>query len=169
MKVILTEQMDKLGAPHDVVEVADGYARNFLVPRGMAVPATKSAMANLDNMKRVDDRRQNRLRGGAEELAAKIEGKTLVMPANVGEKGRLYGSISNADIAEELKKQFDVEIDRKNIRLSEPIREVGVYPIPVVLHRDITKQLVVQVGDAPAIDETKSEAAPSEETVAADA
>ena len=161
MKVILTEDMEKLGAPHDVVEVADGYARNFLVPRGMAVPATKSAMANLDNMKRVDDRRQNRLRGGAETLAAQLEGKTLVMPANVGDKGRLYGSISNADIAEELKKQFDVEIDRKAIRLSEPIREVGVYPIPVVLHRDITQQLVVQVGNAPAPVE---EAAPVAET-----
>lgn len=149
MKVILTEELEKLGAPHDVVDVADGYARNFLVPRGLAIPATRSAMANLDNLKRVDERRQNRLRGAAQQLATQIEGKTLVMPARIGEKGRLFGSISSADIAGQLQKQFGVAVDRKLIQLSEPIRHVGVFPVPVALHRDVKLQIAVQVGDAP--------------------
>ena len=158
MKVILTQEVENLGASHEIVDVAAGYARNFLVPRGMAMAATKSAMANLDNTKRVDERRQNRLRGGAQNEAAKVEGKTLVMPAKVGTGGRLYGSIGTQDIADELKKQFDVTVDRRMIQLSEPIREVGVYPIPVNFHRDVKIQLVVQVGDAPA----PTEAAPAE-------
>lgn len=158
MKVILTTDVEKLGAPHEVVEVADGYARNFLVPRGLAMPATKSAMANLDNMKRVDDRRQNRLRGAAQLLAQKIEGQTLVMPAKIGANGRLFGSISNADISDELQKQLSAEVDRKHIHLSEPIRQVGMHPVPITLHRDVKFQLMVQVGDAPPVEE----AAPTE-------
>lgn len=147
MKVILTDEVEKLGETHEVVDVADGYARNFLLPRGLAIPATKSAVANLDNMKRVQERRQTRLRGTAEEQARQLEGKTLVIPAHTGSAGRLYGSIGTADIAEQLKSSFGVEIDRKQIQLSEPIRQTGLYPIPISLHRDVKIQLMVQVGE----------------------
>jgi large subunit ribosomal protein L9 len=157
MKVILLEDVEKLGAPLEVVEVADGFARNFLVPRGLATPATKSALSQLDNMKRVDDRRQNRLRGAAQEQATQLEGKTVVMPANVGAKGRLYGSISAADIAEELQKQFSLQVDRRKIQLPEVIREIGFYTVPVVLHRDVKVDLKVKVGDV-----TEEVAAPAE-------
>lgn len=167
MKVILTTDVENLGAPHEIVEVADGYARNFLVPRGLAMAATQSAMANLDNMKRVDDRRQNRLRGAAQQTAQKIEGQTLVMPAKIGAKGRLFGSISNADISSELQKQLGIEVDRKHIHLSEPIREVGMHPVPVVLHRDVKLQLMVQVGDAPVEAPVQDEAPVESEAVAA--
>jgi len=150
MKVILTQDVENLGGPHDVVEVADGYARNYLLPRSLAMPATKSAVANLDNMKRVEERRQNRMRGAADEQARKLEGKTLVMPARVGAAGRLYGSIGTADIVQQIKAQFGLELDRKQVLLSEPIRTTGMYPVPVALHREMKIQVMVQVGDAPA-------------------
>ena len=150
MNVILTQDVEKLGAAHELVTVADGFARNYLLPRSMAVVATKSALANLDNNKRVDERRQNRLRGAAQTQAEQLEGKTVVMPARIGSNGRLYGSINAIDIAAQMKADLGVEIDRKQIRLEEPIRSTGIYPVPVVLHRDVTVNVTVQVGDAPA-------------------
>ena len=155
MKVILLSDVEKLGASHDVVEVADGFARNFLLPRGLATPGTKSALSQLENMRRVDDRRQNRARGAAGEIAAQIEGKTVVMPANVGAAGRLYGSVGTADIAEQLHSQLGVAIDRKLIQLPEAIREIGVYHVPVALHRDVKVTLTVQVGETSAIEEAQ--------------
>ena len=162
MKVILTQEVENLGDTHEVVEVADGYARNYLMPRGLAIAANKSAMANLDNLKKVEDRRQNRLRGAAEEQAAKLNGKTLIVEANTGKEGRLYGSITNADIAEALKKQFDVEVDRRQITLGDTIRMAGVHAVPVNLHRDVKIQVAVQVGDLsqlPAVEEAPAETA----------
>jgi large subunit ribosomal protein L9 len=159
MKVILTQDVEKLGTSHEVVEVADGYARNFLLPRQMAVPATKSAIANLDNTRRVGERRQERLRGAAEEQARKLEGRTLVIPAKVGSAGRLYGSIGTADIVKQLKDDFGLELDRKQILLSEPIRVTGLHPVPLVLHRDVKIQLMVQVGE-PAGDNASATATP---------
>lgn len=147
MKVILTQDIENLGATHDVVEVADGYARNYLTPRGLAIAANKSAMANLDNMKKVEDRRQNRLRGAAEQQAAKLAGQTLILEANTGREGRLYGSITNADIADALNKQFGVEVDRKQVHLGDTIRMAGIHNVPVTLHRDVKIEVPVQVGD----------------------
>lgn len=169
MKVILTQEVEKLGDTHEIVEVADGYARNFLVPRGMAIPANKSAMANLDNLKKVEDRRQNRLRGAAQQQADKLNGQTLIIEANTGKEGRLYGSITNADIAEALKKQFDVEVDRKQITLGDTIRMAGVHAVPVNLHRDVKIQVAVQVGDLsqlPAVEETSEAPAETAEVAA---
>lgn len=150
MKVILTDEVEKLGGANEVVEVADGYARNFLLPRGLAMPATRSAMANLDNLKRVHERREDKRRTAAQEQIAQLEGKTLVMPAKSGAQGRLFGSIGTADIADELKKQFGIEVDRKQVVLEDAIRTVGVYQVPLSLHRDVPFELSVQVGDVPA-------------------
>ncbi len=150
MKVILTEDVEKLGAPHEVVEVADGYARNFLLPRSLAVPATKSAMSNLENMKRVGERRQTRMRGAAETQAQQLTGKTLVMPARIGSAGRIYGSIGSADIISQIKSELGIELERKQVLLPEPIRTTGLHPVSLALHRDVKVELTVQVGDAPA-------------------
>ena len=149
MKVILNEDIEKLGGTNEIVEVADGYARNFLLPRSLAVPATKSALANIENTRRVTERRLVRLRGGAEEIAQKLNGKTLVMPARIGSAGRLYGSIGTADIVQQLKQDFGVEVERKQVLLSEAIRNTGVYQVPLNLHRDVKLELTVQIGDAP--------------------
>jgi large subunit ribosomal protein L9 len=137
MKVILTEDVEKLGQSNEVVEVAEGYARNFLLPRSLAVPATASAIANLDNTKRIHERRQTRLRGGAEQIAAQLQGKTLVMPAKIGSGGRLYGSIGTQDIAAQIKQDLGVELERKQILLDEAIRNTGIYQVPLALHRDV--------------------------------
>lgn len=167
MKVILTQDVEKLGHSLDVVEVADGYARNYLMPRSLAMPATKSSLANLENLKRHDERRQGKLRVAAQEQATKIGEQILhFADANVGAGGRLYGSYGNADIAEALKKQFDVDIDRRSILLEEPIRSEGNYNVPLKLHRDVTVTLKVKVGN-PA-EEVAPAAAPVEaEAVAA--
>ena len=147
MKVILTNEVEKLGVANDVVEVADGYARNFLMPRSLAMPATKSAMANLDNLKRVEERRQVRLRGAAQEQEKQLVGKLLKIEAKVGNEFRLYGSIGTQDIAKAIHEQLGVEIDRKLVGLDESIRSAGFYEIPLKLHRDVTPTLRVQVGD----------------------
>jgi large subunit ribosomal protein L9 len=147
MKVILTQDVEKLGDSHDLVEVAEGYARNYLLPRSLALPATKSALANLDNMKRVSERRIARLRGAAEEQAKQLEGKTVVIEARTGENGRLFGSVTTADIAAALKEQFGIEIDRKQIQLEESIRSAGEYSVPIALHRDVKPGIALRVGD----------------------
>lgn len=162
MKVILTQDIEKLGASHEVVEVADGYARNYLLPRSLALTATKSAMANLDNLKRVDERRQNRLRGAAQQEAAKLEGKTLEMDAKVGSEGRLYGSLNNADIAKAIKANFEVAVDRKDVLLADTIRTEGFYTVPVKLHRDVTVDLKVKVGNPEPEPEVTEAEAPAE-------
>lgn len=147
MKVILTQDVEKLGDSHDLVEVAEGYARNYLLPRSLAIPATKSALANLDNMKRVAERRIARQRGAAEEQARQLEGKTVAIEARTGENGRLFGSVTTADIAAALQEQFGIEIDRKLIQLEESIRSAGEYSVPVVLHRDVKPSITLHVGD----------------------
>jgi len=148
MKVILTQDVEKLGASHEVVEVADGFARNYLFPRSLAVAGTKSALANLENTRRFDERKQERLRVAAREVGSKIEGQVLVFAqANVGAGGKLYGSVSNVDVAEALKAQFGVEVDRKLIHLPEHIRTEGWYTVPVKLHRDVVVPVKLKVGN----------------------
>ncbi len=168
VKVILTEEVEKLGGSNEVVDVADGYARNFLLPRSLAVPATKSALSNLSNTIRVDERRQTRLRGAAETQAKTLENQTLVMPVKLGNAGRIYGSIGTADIVKQLKAALGVELERKQVLLDEPIRSVGRYPVALSLHRDVKTNINVQVGDAQApvvAAPAQDEAAPVESTV----
>ena len=152
MRVILTQDVDKLGQAMDVVTVADGFARNYLLPRSLAMAATKSAIAQLENLRKQEDRRQEKLRGGAQEMADKLKDVTFdYAEANVGSGGRLYGSIGSADIAQMLKERYDVEIDKRNVLLQDPIRSEGLYTIPLKFHRDITVELPFKVGNpAPA-------------------
>jgi large subunit ribosomal protein L9 len=147
MKVILTQEVENLGDSHDLVEVAEGYARNYLMPRSLAIPATKSALANLENVKRVSERRITRLRGSAEEQAKQFDGKTLVIEARTGENGRLFGSVTAADVASALQAQLGIEVDRKQIHLEESIRSAGEYSVPIALHRDVKPTVTLRVGD----------------------
>lgn len=148
MKVILTQDVEKLGHATDVVEVADGFARNYLLPRSLAAVATKSSLANIENLKKQEERRQAKLRVGAEEQAAKIKGQTLSFAdANVGAGGRLYGSIGTQDLSDAVKAQYGVEVDRRSILLEEPIRAEGNYTVQVKLHRDVIVDLPVKVGN----------------------
>lgn len=167
MKVILTQDVEKLGHAMDVVTVADGYARNYLFPRSMAMTATKSSLASLDNMKSVEDRRQAKLKTGAEELATKIGDTLDFSDANVGEGGRLFGAITAARIVEQLLAQYGVEVERRSVLLQDPIHAEGFYNVPLRLHRDVTKQLRVKVGNPVEATEAPTEEEASTEEVAA--
>ena len=165
MRVILTQDVEKLGQAMDVVTVADGFARNYLLPRSLAMAATKSSLASLENLRKQEDRRQDKLRGGAQQMADKLSGVTLdYAEANVGSGGRLYGSIGPNDIAQLLKERYDVDIDKRNVLLQDPIRAEGFYTVPLKFHRDITVELPVKIGNpAPAVEKP---AAPAENSTA---
>ncbi len=161
MKVILTQDVDKLGHSMDVVEVAGGYFRNYLMPRSLAMPATPSALSNLETLRRNEEKRQAKLRETAQATAAQLEGKTLLFEdAHVGSEGRLYGTITSAKIASALNVQFGVEIDRHIIQLDSPLRHEGFFTVPIRLHRDVTVQQRVKVGNP------VEEAAPAEAVAA---
>lgn len=169
MKVILTQDVEKLGHAMDVVVVKDGYARNYLMPRQMAMTATKSALANLEHLKKIEEGKQAKLRAGALEQAAKLEGQTLAFEdANVGEGGRLYGSYGTANIAKAIAEQFGVEVERRQIALDSDIRSEGFYSVPVKLYRDVIVDLKVKVGNpSEEVAPAATEAAPATEEVAA--
>src|SRR3954451_21676891 len=144
MEVILREDIDKLGTRGEVVKVAPGYARNFLLPKRLAVAATDS------NKKIVEQERQAHLRkeakevGEATQLAQIMTGATVRIAQKAGENDQLFGSVTSKDIAEALTAQ-NYNIDRRRIQLGEPIRQLGEYKVPVKLHRDVTVEITVVV------------------------
>jgi large subunit ribosomal protein L9 len=145
MKIILQKEVDKLGVPGDVVTVADGYARNYLVPRGMAIVATKGAVRHAESLRRAHDVRVNKAKGAAEEVAGRLTAKPIVVKARAGEDGRLFGSITTADLAEEIQTQLDEAVDRRDIHLDEPIRSLGTHEVSVRLHPEVDATISVQV------------------------
>ena len=145
MKVILQKEVAKLGAPGDVVSVADGYARNFLVPRGLAIQATKGAVRQADNLKRAHEERVAKARTEAEVVAARLEGTTLHLKHRSGGEGKLFGSITAQELAEELERQAGEPVDRKSIHLDEPIRSVGSHTVHIRLHPEVTTTVTVEI------------------------
>ncbi len=132
MKVLLLHNVPGLGVAGKVKEVADGYARNYLLPKGLAVIATEGTIKTVVTHKQIQDQRDERLAERASELIAKISALQLTFYAKAGPKGRLYGSITTADIAQELEKKLGVPIDRRKIAC-EPLRQVGEHVVPVRL------------------------------------
>lgn len=145
MKIILQKEVDKLGVPGDVVTVADGYARNFLVPRGMAIPASKGAVRHAESLRRAHGVRVNKAKVAAEEVASRLTANPIVVKARAGEDGRLFGSITTADLAEEIAAQANETIDRRDIHLEEPIRSLGTHEVSVRLHPEVDATISVQV------------------------
>lgn len=145
MKVILKQDVPNLGQEGDIEEVADGYARNYLIPQGMAMRATPSAMKDFEHRRDVQARKHERMKKRSESLARRLTSHTLTFEVKTGETGQLYGSITNADIAKHLEEEVGVEIDRRNIPLPEPIREVGEHFVPVRLMEDVEPQIRVVV------------------------
>ena len=133
MKVLLVQDVDKLGSAGEVKEVSGGYGRNFLMPKGFAVLATRGQIKQATERLATQAKRTDAARKDAEALAARINGQTLRFTARVGELDRLYGSITNADIAEKILSQTGVEIDRRKIDLDESIKRIGIYPIKIRL------------------------------------
>jgi large subunit ribosomal protein L9 len=145
MKVVLRDDVETLGQKGDVVDVADGYARNFLVPRGLAIRAQSGVVRQAEAMRRNRSARELRDREAAQALADRLAGKTLSVPARAGEGGKLFGSITAADIVAALQEQLGIELDRRRLSLDEPLKELGVVELPVRLHTDVVATLTVDV------------------------
>jgi large subunit ribosomal protein L9 len=145
MKIVLREDVDKLGRKGDLVDVADGYARNYLVPRGLAMKATKGVAAQAESMRRNRQAREVRDRTAAEELAGRLNTGPLTVGARAGEGGKLFGSVTSADIVAALLEATGIEIDRRSVMLDDPIRELGEVEVPVRLHPEVVVPLVVAV------------------------
>ena len=144
MEVILKEDVPNLGLRGDVVKVAEGYGRNYLLPRNMAMQATAANKAVIEQMKAAAARRSASEKAQAEELAAKLNPVELSFTRKSGEAGHLFGSVTSADIAAELANQ-GFEIDRRKIQLSDPIKTVGELVVGVRLHREVTAHIKVKV------------------------
>jgi large subunit ribosomal protein L9 len=145
MKVILQREVDKLGSPGDVVVVADGYARNYLMPKGLAVPASEGAVRHAERLRQAHEKVLRRALEEARETADRLVSAPLRIPAKVGEEGRIFGSITVADIAKVLQGTTGIALDRKRIHLPEPIRSVGRHEITVHLHQDVNAVVTVEV------------------------
>ena len=144
MKLILKEDVDQLGRMGELVDVADGYARNFLLPRKKAAVATTKNVKELEHEKRVIADRMKKENMGAEELAKNDGELAISIPAQVGEEGKLFGSVTSKDIAEAMAAQ-GFEIDKRKILLEKPIKELGTFQVPVKVHHDVTAQVKVEV------------------------
>jgi large subunit ribosomal protein L9 len=144
MKVILREDVEKLGKAGEVVKVADGYGRNYLIPRQMAVPANVRNLKALEHDRRVIEARAKKNRKAAESLAGKLESVALTIPAKAGEEGKLFGAITSRDIAEALEKA-GVPVDRKSVLLPDPIKQLGDYKVKVKAGTDLHPEISVRV------------------------
>jgi len=137
MKVILKEDVEKLGKVGNVVTVANGYARNFLFPRNLATPATKGGLAAIEHITREKTMRDQKKRRETEKFKAAIEKLSLMTEKEVGEEDKLFGSVTSSEIAELLQAQ-GIEVDRRKIELEEPIKALGIYEVPIKLSPEVT-------------------------------
>ncbi|MBO8137143.1 MAG: 50S ribosomal protein L9 [Desulfotomaculum sp.] len=147
MKVILKQDVRKLGKKGDVVEVAEGYARNYLIPRNLASEASEGKLKELAQMKKAEQRRQEQILQEAKEIKAELEKIEVKLTAKVGEGGKLFGAVSSKEIAEQLKKHHNLKIDKKKIELKSPIKSLGVHHITVKLHPKVQAELKVSVAE----------------------
>lgn len=144
MKVILKEDIAKLGTMGETVQVAPGYGRNYLIPQGKAVLATSKNFKELEHQRQLILRKAELIRKDAESFAEKFRGLTLTLARKVVEEDKIYGSVSVSDISQALE-EAGVEIERKLIKLDEPIKSLGEFQVPVKVHADVTAELTVQV------------------------
>ena len=145
MKVVLRDDVENIGRKGDLIEVTDGFARNFLVPRGLAMKATKGVVQQAEAMRRNREARDARDREAAQALADQLTGQRIELRARAGEGGRLFGSVTSADVADAVRAQTGVEVDRRKTQLAEPLKELGAVEVPVKLHSDVEVTLTVDV------------------------
>lgn len=148
MKIILIQDVKKLGKKGDIIEVNDGYARNYILPQKLGIEATGKNLNDLKLQKQKEEKDAQKLLDEAKELAEKLGGQAVAVKMKAGEGGKVFGSVSAKEIAEALKKQGSLEIDKKKIQLQEPIRSFGVHEVSVKLHPQVTGTLRVKVEEA---------------------
>jgi large subunit ribosomal protein L9 len=147
MKVILTQDIKDQGKKGAVINVSDGYARNYLFPRKLAIEADAAALSELKNHETAQKYKADTEKRNAEELAEKLKSVVLKISNTSGLDGRLYGAVTSKDIADNLKKHFDIDVDKRKINIDEPIKHFGTYVITVKLHPEITGSISVVVYD----------------------
>ncbi|NLE77900.1 MAG: 50S ribosomal protein L9 [Chloroflexi bacterium] len=145
MKVVLMKKVPNLGKAGEIKNVADGYARNFLFPQGLAMPATEGALKQAKVAQEAEKRRERQQHNEAQALADRLSGQVFSFSARVGENDRLYGSITSADIAEAIGLALGEEMDKRKVLLDQPIRELGEHTVAVKLHGDVQAQVQVVV------------------------
>jgi len=144
MEVILREDIDKLGNRGEVVKVASGYARNFLIPKKLAVAATESNKKIVEQERQAHLRKEAKLEGEAQDLAKLLNGVSVTISQKAGENDQLFGSLTSKDVADALAAK-NFTIDRRKVQLDEPIKQLGEYKVPVRLHKDVTAEITVVV------------------------
>jgi len=145
VKVLLLHDVPGVGKAGEIANVADGYGRNYLLPRKLAQLATAGLTRNLEFQQKAIQRRAERERADAEAVARRIEAEPITIEVNTGVGGKLYGSVTSQDIADQVQEKHGVEIDKRKIDLQEPIKLIGTYTVPVRFMRDVVAQLVVNV------------------------
>jgi large subunit ribosomal protein L9 len=145
MRVILLQDVNKVGVKGDLVEVSDGFGRNFLIKKGLASEGTEGKVREWEENQKVRKNREAKLEGTAVETKKKIGGKRVTVRVNAGEEGRLFGSVTTSQIAEALKQQHGIDVDKHDIKLEETVKNVGVYPFKIRLYPGIETSLSVEV------------------------
>lgn len=145
MKIILRSDVVNVGKKGDVIDVADGFGRNYLVPKGLGMLATDGAISQAAAMRRSRDLKDARDRDAAEQVARVLVSTIIRIPAKAGAEGRLFGSVTSADVAGAVKEQAGVTLDRRRIHLDDPIKALGIHEVPIRLHADVEFRVSVEV------------------------
>jgi len=145
VQIILAQDVEKLGLKGDLVSVADGYARNFLVPKGLAISASKGTMKQAELMRRARLEREQRVKEAAAARVATLGAEPVFISARAGDGGRLFGSVTSSDVARAIEEQLDESVDRHDIRLDDPIRSLGTHQVEVRLHAEVNALVNVEV------------------------
>jgi large subunit ribosomal protein L9 len=145
MKVILKQDVKSLGKKDEIVNVSDGYANNFLLPKGLAVPATAGGINEVRNKQQAADEKKKREIAAAKEIVAALKDKVVVIKLKSGAGGKLFGAVSNKEVAEELKKQHGFDVDRKKLVIREPVKSLGVYTVEARIYPGITGEFQIRV------------------------
>ncbi|MDP6862419.1 MAG: 50S ribosomal protein L9 [Acidimicrobiales bacterium] len=145
MKVILRSNVEGVGSTGDVVDVANGYAQNFLMPKGLAMRATQGAANQAEAMQRSQELRDVKEQADAEELGQQLQAQTIAIQARVGQDDQLYGSVTTSEIAEAVQAQTGIALDRRDMSLEQPIRTVGTHQVDMRLHSDVRIQITIEV------------------------
>jgi large subunit ribosomal protein L9 len=148
MRVILKREVRGLGRPGEVKDVADGYAQHFLLPKGLAIEATASEMKHLAQERQAEKVKKDRAHSDAEELAQRLATITLVFRLKAGEQGKTFGSVTNKDIAEALKREHKIDLDRTKIQLADPVKTLGAHSVEIKLMPDVRAKVMVAVEPA---------------------
>lgn len=148
MKIVLLENVKKLGKKDEVIEVSDGYARNVLIPKKLGLPATSENLNNLKLKNKNEEKKEENLKNLAEKNKTNLESKRFVLTIKAGANGKTFGSITSKEIAENIKQSAGLEVDKKDILLDESIKNLGTYDVKVRLHKDIIAVIKVEVQES---------------------